>query len=332
MGEPHQNNQVFANEIFVEPDHFSKLPILEPLENGYQFNINLNSESASKASWMFSNKLNKVFVKINSPLNIYIDYIEPVSTVVHQELIVRAMIVYTSPNEIAEPVKKCPNHRESSRENYSEHILRCAVPETNYVGVETGKLFKDKLAVVVPMSAIASNEPLKLHFTCQNSCSGGINRKATAIVFTLEDQFCNVLGRQSLHFKVCSCPKRDKDKDEEGSMKNLPKKRKLEHTAPSTSKKVAIQVPIVKQESDSTMSMVSDPMMVSVSPSSQDSFGPFELKREQNCDVNITMPSVQLKQQMLTHAYNLVAGEMTRTGDVATYQRYLTDLQKQIGK
>lgn len=318
------------NDVFIEPDHFNKLPIVDPLESNYQFEIDLNSESASKASWMFSNKLNKVFVKINSPLNVYISYkkLQP-----QEQLFIRAMIVYTSLNEIAEPVKKCPNHKESSRDTYSEHILRCAVQETIYVGLESGKLFKDKLAVFIPMSAIASNEPLKLQFTCQNSCSGGINRKATAIVFTLEDQFYNVLGRQSLHFKVCSCPKRDKDKDEESNAKTLPKKRKAEHTAPSTSKKIAIQVPVVKQESfDSTLSANSDPMMLSVMPSSQDSFTLLDVKREQSCDVNITMPSVQLKQQLLMSAYNIVAGEMARTNDPISYERYLIDIQKQIGK
>jgi hypothetical protein len=44
------------------------------------------------------------------------------------------------------------------------------------------------------------------------------------------------------------------------------------------------------------------------------------------------MPSQELKKQLLRNAYDIVAGEMTRSGDVGGLQRYLIDIQKQIGK
>lgn len=315
------------------PTHLGKLPLTDLMDSEWGFNIELNSESASKTSWMFSNKLNKVFVKINTHLNVHATY-TPIDDT--QQLFVRAMIVYTSPNDLAEPVKKCPNHREQSGADYPEHILRCATSQSpQYVGVETGKFFKDKLAILIPMSAIASNEPLKLLFTCQNSCSGGINRKATSIVFTLENQFFHILGRKTMNFKVCSCPKRDKDKDEESIAKTLPKKRKAEQTAPSTSKKVAIPVPVVKQESDLTVSMNSDPMILSSMPSDLQSLtsGLLDLKQErESCEVHITMPSPELRQRLLSLAYDMISGELTRTRDAATLEPYLIEIQKQIGK
>lgn len=171
------------------------------------------------------------------------------------------------------------------------------------------------------MSAIASNEPLKLQFTCQNSCSGGMNRKATSIVFTLENEYSEVFGRKIMNFKVCSCPKRDKDKDEEG-LKAMPKKRKGEPTAPSTSKKVAI--PLVKQESGD---MDSEPIMPTEGHPEV-----IQVKRER-FGINVDMPNAEAQLQGLRSLFNIVAGmKECDTGNTATYQPYLTDIQKQIGK
>lgn len=313
--------------------HLNQLPLTDMFDTEWGFDIALNSESAGKTSWMFSTKLNKVFVKINTTLNVTTSYNIVDLT---QPLFIRAMIVYTSTNDLSEPVMKCPNHLEQSRRDklvFPEHILRCSTLDTKYIGTDSGKLFKDKLAILIPMSNVASNEPLKLQLTCQNSCSGGMNRKMTSIVFTLENEYHDILGRRVLNFKVCSCPKRDKEKDEESCSKILPKKRKTEQTAPSTSKKVAISIPIVKQESDDTLSVNSDPNLSMLPSDLQSSAGLLELKREpQNCSINITFANLSLKNKALNAVYDVVAGEVQRTGDAVTHQSCLNDIQKQIGK
>lgn len=314
-------------------EHLNQLPLTDEYVTDYGFDIGLNSESAGRTSWMFSTKLNKVFVKINTTLNVTANYkvVDP-----SVQLFIRAMIVYTSANNLSEPVMKCPNHLEQSKREkleYPEHILRCSTIETHYIGTEGGKYFNEKYAILIPMCAVAANEPLKLQFTCQNSCSGGMNRKMTSIVFTLEDAYQQVLGRRVLNFKVCSCPKRDKEKDEEVFSKILPKKRKGEQTAPSTSKKVALSVPLVKQESDDNLSLNSDGLMTAL-PSDLQSLnsGLIELKKEpQNCNVNITFPNQETKKEALNAMYNVVAGKIQRTGD-ASYQSCLNDIQKQIGE
>merc|ERR1719412_2971453 len=55
------------------------------------------------------------------------------------------------------------------------------------------------------------------------SCSGGINRRETALVFTLEDADGNVLGRQVLQLRICTAPKRDLEQDEKKHDKNAAK-------------------------------------------------------------------------------------------------------------
>lgn len=74
------------------------------------------------------------------------------------------------------------------------HILKCCHPNTQYVGIENGQLFGQRLSVFVPLGRSAVNEEgfasesLMLEFMCQNSCTTGINRKSTAVVFTLENE------------------------------------------------------------------------------------------------------------------------------------------------
>lgn len=105
------------------------------------------------------------------------------------------------------------------------HIMRCFNPSARYVGFENGVAFQDRLSVVIPLGATVNDQAslnISLEFACQNSCRI-INRKATAIIFTLEDTHGQIFGKKSLHLKVCSCPKRDKMK-EESSL--VPTKRK----------------------------------------------------------------------------------------------------------
>jgi len=315
--------EIIPVDSMLQDGHFNKLPMMHAHDTAWGFDMEISSDTASKTSWMFSTKLNKVFVKMNNHFHVTPKYkmIDP-----DCELFVRAMIVYSSNNDLAEPVRKCPNHKDQTRDDGNkDHILRCSVGATEYVGNKAGKTFGDRLAVVIPLNAIASNEPLKLEFTCQNSCSGGMNRKSTTLVFTLEDRYRTILGRNTLNFKVCSCPKRDKDKEEaaQGS-KPLPKKRKAESTLPSTSKKVALP-PVVKQESEASLQMeVEVPIANAII---------VQMKQEQqpSCSLLLNLPNEEIKKKVLEQVFMVLSAEMTSTGDSKLHS-YLTDVQKQIGK
>ncbi|XP_070490584.1 cellular tumor antigen p53 [Chironomus tepperi] len=320
--------QSYTDIIDIPPvhnlEHLRQLPTLEDMsENDWMFDMQLKSESGNKTSWLYSASLNKVFVKINTPLNVYPAFIRQN---INSDLYIRAMIVYSSQNDLPEPVKKCPNHKEKSNDCHADHILRCDNSGSIYSGIENGKVFEEKLAVIVPMKSIASNEPLKLTFTCQNSCSGGMNRKSTSLVFTLEDQFQNVLGRKCMHFKVCSCPRRDKEKDEQ-TTKALPKKRKNEGSnAPSTSKKQHL---MQKQDSTETLMMDSQSPIDSPFETIQGTFMNIKQEQDAQVELKILLPNDAIKKKALDAVYNVIAGEMSRSGNSA-YMHYLTELQKQI--
>ncbi|KAG5673001.1 hypothetical protein PVAND_003082 [Polypedilum vanderplanki] len=310
-------------------EHLRQLPIFDEIDNDWKFNVDIKCDNNNKSSWLYSANLNKVYVKINAPMNVYpvFKQIDP-----SLDLYIRAMIVFTAQNDLPEPVKKCPNHKEKdSSANNPDHILICENPGTEYRGIETGKLFEDKLAVLVPLRNLAMNEPLKLTFTCQNSCSGGMNRKSTSLIFTLEDRYGNIYGRRLMHFKVCSCPRRDKEKDE-STTKVLPKKRKAEtSSAPSTSKRVHLATKQESTESLMDQALAEYQMPLVNHSNNNNNLSGIIIKQEQEAqtELKLVLPNEQIKKEVLKAAYNIVAGEMSRNGHVA-YNCYLNEIQKQI--
>lgn len=308
-------------------DHLNKLPMLDEVFTGWTFDVQLHSENSGKSSYMYSSKLNKVFVKLGSAMNVYVSFTK---VDMHTDLFVRAMIVYSNHDDLNEPVKKCPNHKEQSSSCAPEiipHILKCSFPETQYRGVENGVKFNERIAILVPIKTLADNEPLKLEFTCQNSCSGGMNRKMTSIVFTLEDQYHRILGRKLMNFKVCSCPKRDKEKEEGSVSKNLPKKRKTDSVPSTSNKKIPFSsfIPVVKTEDTTLSASDSDNNLLAInSPELMD------IVKEEECILRIALPSEKMKKDILQLAYNAIAGQITLTYD-NNLNVFLDDIKRQIG-
>lgn len=184
------------------PD-LNKMPTLDEIESPHDFDMDLRYQKDTSANWVYSPKLRKIFVKFKQTINIFPNYkvLDKIS------LFLRAMIVPVSHEDIMSPLIVCPNHRATDSEN-SAHILRCMNKSAVYEGTEIGVKNADRLQVVLPLCNRAPNEPVQYQFLCQNSCPGGMQRKQTALIFQLEDEFRNVLGKRILHFKVCSCPKR----------------------------------------------------------------------------------------------------------------------------
>ena len=48
-----------------------------------------------------------------------------------------------------------------------------------------------------------------LQFMCLGSCPGGLARRPVSLVFSLETPGGQILGRQSLELRICTCPFRD---------------------------------------------------------------------------------------------------------------------------
>ncbi|XP_062554769.1 cellular tumor antigen p53-like isoform X2 [Armigeres subalbatus] len=312
-------------------DHMDRTPTLDEVENPvYNFNVDLNGETSGKSSWMFSSRLNKVFVKMGQACTFNISY----QTLAHQELYIRAMMVCSAPEDMHQPVYRCENHRVSDNTNpkladeVKTHVMRCFNPSTRYVGTENGVAFKDRLAVIIPLGLTTQEQValnVSLEFVCQNSCRI-INRRATAIIFTLEDSQGQILGKKSLHLKVCSCPKRDKQKEEESL---APAKRKSDtHLQAPPGKKVAKvatlsrhpgqQLPrltpspplgklafIKKELSSETLSCGQKARAIAQANSQ-------EMVEGTGIPVTVHLPTVELAAKVAEYAFQVVATELVR--------------------
>lgn len=132
---------------------------------------------------------------------------------------VRATLVYKLDQHRSHPVIRCHNHMApDNNSNRTEdarklkHVVRCLHITSRYDEAVNGHL-----SVLTPLGtpeAGVQNVPMDFVFYCKNSCTSGMNRRPTELIFTLEDEHNQILGRRKLEIRVCSCPKRDKEKEE----------------------------------------------------------------------------------------------------------------------
>lgn len=326
-------------------EHMDKTPTLDEHHDPmFNFNVDLNGENSGKSSWMYSSRLKKVFVKMGQPCTFNLSY----QSLDYQELYVRAMLVCSTADDMHQPVYRCDNHRISDNSNpdlpedVKAHVMRCFNPTARYIGSKTGVAFKDRLAVLLPLGSTNQDQAslnISLEFVCQNSCRI-INRRATAIIFTLEDAHKRILGKKSLHLKVCSCPKRDKQK-EEANLTPPKRKSDLQLEAPP-GKKVAKTVRPVGHTGPLRISPLPANKLAcikkEVSPESPSQRGrsltPMssqELVDHTAVMVNVPMPSIEMAVKLSEYAFDLVAGNLVRCVDDTDRKHlaaYLTQIRR----
>nr|ALE99282.1 cellular tumor antigen p53 [Dastarcus helophoroides] len=203
----------------------------EDYEGPHNFEVCL-IPNGSKNPWVYSHVLNKIFIDMGSQFPI--DF--KISSRPSDFLYIRATPVFSLMQHAQELVYRCIQHEQPYNnqdvpDHVRQHIVRCNNPEVTYFG---DKNRNERLNLVFPLGyphTGADSVREMFSFVCKNSCPTGMNRKPIEIVFTLENGSGEVLGRRVLNVRVCSCPKRDKEKEEkEVADKGVPrgKKRKLE--------------------------------------------------------------------------------------------------------
>lgn len=321
-------------------DHMNKTPTLEEYHDPmFDFHVDLNGESSSKASWMFSSVLNKVYVKMGQTCTFNVSY----QSLNFQDLFVRVMLVCSAPEDMHHPVSRCENHRCSDTtspklpEEVKAHVMRCYNPSARYVGVESGIAYKDRLAVLIPLATSTldiTSHNISLGFVCQNSCRI-INRRSTAIIFALEDLNGRILGKKTVNLKVCSCPKRDKKKEEGGI---VPIKRKSSDTSTASSAKKVAKMSIAHRHPSGQKQFLEN--LVSIKKERSPETSPTSSKHHQHrrhtnarrarsltphssqelvdqtaTTITVPMPSVQAAVKVAEYAFQVVAGELVRCGE-----------------
>lgn len=146
-------------------------------------------------------------------------------------LFLRTAMVFSLDQYASDPVRRCHNHmapnNPSNRDilpRVIKHVVRCTHQYTMY------EERNEHLSIVVPLNRPQPGSqyvPVCFKFLCKNSCPSGMNRRPTELIFTLEDCNKRILGRRRLLVRVCSCPKRDKKKEEAEVLQPDVKKRKV---------------------------------------------------------------------------------------------------------
>ncbi|XP_059488245.1 cellular tumor antigen p53 [Neocloeon triangulifer] len=229
-------------EVIVVPNPVNhatgEMPSLEEFPGVYDFSLLMGACTVPeykniKKSWEYSLPMNKLFVKVGSAV--------PVSFRINNqldwsELKVRGLLVYDNPDDSRKPVERCVAHRDpnhKSNQGYPDvnHVLCCQHSNATYACDKTS----GRYSVLVPLGepqAGATYMTILYALMCKSSCEGGVARRNTSIIFTLEKNN-TVVGRHVVHVRICSCPKRDMNQELEvlNSERNNPisrgKKRKM---------------------------------------------------------------------------------------------------------
>lgn len=292
--------------------HLKQFPSLEVMVLPWiNFRVNLPSDASDKTSWMYSDKLEKLFVKMGNTCTFNVQFMasKEVTTVV------RAMVVCSSPEDQHHPVSRCDNHRCSDNQDIPDdikmHVMRCKNEQVNYVGNKDGKVFEERLAVLVPMEH-TSRAGITLEFVCQNSCRN-INRRATALVFTLEDQTGRILGRQMFQIKICTNIKRDKLNEENAVKEETTTSRKRKAERPYEIKKGK------KLMRQSSFVQVKD-----------------EFSGSRRCEIDpvvvqVRMPNRRMAKRLLENAIGQVSTAIVRSSEDAernTLMQFIHDIRR----
>ncbi|XP_056640461.1 tumor protein p73 isoform X1 [Diorhabda carinulata] len=222
------------------PRPINTIPSNEEYSGPFEFEVDVIPNGAKNA-WVYSPMLNKVYMDMRSafPVDFKVKDRPPFP------LFIRVTPMYSLPQYTQDCVYRCLNHEFTDdgtdrdiSPHIKSHVIRCHNKTAYYIGE---KSVNERLSVVIPLALpqIGTNSIREMfEFVCKNSCpSPGMNRRAIEVIFTLENEQSEIFGRKSLNVRVCSCPKRDKEKDEKDSVKQL---------QPSGGKKRKIQKPATK--------------------------------------------------------------------------------------
>lgn len=87
---------------------------MENVDTNFSFDMHI--DPGENQNWLFNPKIGKVYIKINSVMKVTLSY-KPYNAT---NLYLRAMILYSSPDDMHLPVKRCANHRVAVENNQSQ--------------------------------------------------------------------------------------------------------------------------------------------------------------------------------------------------------------------
>uniref|UniRef100_A0A0A9W1L4 Cellular tumor antigen p53 n=2 Tax=Lygus hesperus TaxID=30085 RepID=A0A0A9W1L4_LYGHE len=229
-GTPNQNSSENSATLLLD--------FAGPCNFGYHFRKDNASQMVN--SWLYSEMLNQVFLKMGNVVHIQFT-VDETKAPDPNDLFIRATPVFCSSDHMHLPVNRCTLHSlEDDPLNEAHSDGTCHCNDYNLVGhiirsTSANAIYcyddeTERHSVIVPLKHRLYD--LLFSFSCKTSCSRGMERRPIRTVFSLENRAGLVLGRCSLNIKICSCPKRDKDRGEkEFKISGRTVKRRFQATA-----------------------------------------------------------------------------------------------------
>ncbi|XP_035224330.1 cellular tumor antigen p53-like [Stegodyphus dumicola] len=234
--------QVPQNVSAVSPKP-SPLPSYKnwPGKFGFDAAFSYEESDPDRLAWSYSSKTEKLYVAKSVPCAVNFS----VNSVLPDNVYIRAMALFSSPEHSADIVQRCVTHsiEEIQKGIYeAEHLIRCENSKASY----QVDRFTGRHSVIVPFGG-KTFSTYTYKFACFGSCSGGPNRRPLMVVFTLEIGGI-VIGQRTFHVKICALPSRDKKYEERRFEKEEKKKGTLSETfAPIT---YSDEIPVTYSPSD----------------------------------------------------------------------------------
>lgn len=174
--------------------------------------LSLNTKNKN---WDYSKRLKKLFIDMNR----FVQAEFRVGVNPPEGLYIRVLPVYAVNSHVRKPVLRCPNHASMNDPTnqqfpYPEHLIR--VQDESAIYDQDAE--SERLSVLFPVGAPHQGTDTcsrMIKFMCLGSDVGGINRKPVKVIFSLEMGAGRVVGRKVVDVRICSCPKRDMQQEED---------------------------------------------------------------------------------------------------------------------
>ncbi|XP_023239106.1 cellular tumor antigen p53-like isoform X2 [Centruroides sculpturatus] len=212
-----QNNPITEENcnpnVVLNSDQVNDIPATTNWEGPYGFDISFQSEENKNSNCVYSEVKDKLFVDMNVACSLRVKLKNPPP----DGSKIRVMPIFSKPEFLTKVVKRCLIHSAPTNSNNDghpapQHLIRCDHEFAQYVDDPvTGRQ-----SVVVPYEnpQVGTDFTVYIYrFMCRSSCTGGLNRRATQAIFTLEKDG-DLLGRKVLNVRICACPVRDKNSEE----------------------------------------------------------------------------------------------------------------------
>ncbi|XP_003739832.1 cellular tumor antigen p53 [Galendromus occidentalis] len=189
-----------------------------PGDLGFKVTFDQHDKVTKNMTWTYSNEVGRLYVMLNSQCPFKISTTSPPP----DNSYIVCIPAYKDAVSRRENVVRCPHHcRNQDMNGLSGKFWMNSTHSQSiyYEDIQNNR----RHCLIVPYEkphAGCSTYTYILEFMCRNTCVGGVNRRATEVVFLLQHEG-RELGRCVVEVKVCACPGRDRRHDETTLVKRL---------------------------------------------------------------------------------------------------------------